>query len=74
MVVVPRLLTKLVKVEAMPVGHRVWQDEELLLADSMPQHWHNIFTEERINASARDQKLLLSDILSTFPLALLIGI
>ena len=73
MVVVPRLLTKLVKVGEIPAGRGVWRDDMLLLPDGAPECWCNIFTEERLNASARGRKLLLSDVLSTFPLALLMG-
>ena len=72
-VVAPRLLTKLVKVGEIPAGPRVWQDDILLLPDGTPEQWHNVFTEEHLNASDLGRKLLLSDILNTFPVALLIS-
>jgi (1->4)-alpha-D-glucan 1-alpha-D-glucosylmutase len=74
MVVVPRLLTKLVKVGGIPAGRGVWRDDGLLLPDGIPEQWRNVITEERLNGSAQGQKLPLSDILSTFPLALLVSI
>jgi (1->4)-alpha-D-glucan 1-alpha-D-glucosylmutase len=72
-VVVPRLLAKLVKVGEIPAGRRVWQDDVLLLPDGTPEQWRNIFTNEHLNVSAQGRRLLLHDILSTFPLALLVS-
>jgi (1->4)-alpha-D-glucan 1-alpha-D-glucosylmutase len=70
-VVVPRLLAKLVEVGEIPVGRGVWRDDVLLLPGSAPKQLRKTFTAEYLNVSARGQKLFLSDILSTFPLALL---
>jgi (1->4)-alpha-D-glucan 1-alpha-D-glucosylmutase len=70
--VVPRLLTKLVRVGNIPVGREVWRDDVLLLPKGTPDHWLNIFTGEVLKVSITGKRLSLSEILGIFPVALLI--
>lgn len=72
LVVIPRLLTKLVRVGAIPVGQEVWGEDLLLLPEGIPEHWLNVFTGERLRVSDTKKELRLSDILRRFPVALLI--
>jgi len=74
LVIIPRLLTKLVHVGAIPVGQDVWGEDLLLLPDGVPEHWLNIFTGERLGISDTKKGLRLSDILCRFPVALLMGV
>jgi (1->4)-alpha-D-glucan 1-alpha-D-glucosylmutase len=74
LVVIPRLLTKLVRVGAIPVGQDVWGEDLLLLPDSMAEHWLNVFTGEKLKVSGSKNGLNLSDILYSFPVALLIRV
>jgi len=73
-IAIPRLMTKLVRVGAMPVGQRVWGDDLLLLPEGVPEHWLNIFTGESLKISGAGGGLPLSSVLGTFPVALLKGV
>jgi maltooligosyltrehalose synthase len=73
LVVVPRLLTKLVDTKAFPLGRQVWGDDTLLLPDDTPESWFNTFTGENLKVSNIRRELPISEILRTFPVALLIG-
>ena len=70
-IAIPRLMTKLVRVGAMPVGQRVWGDDLLLLPEGVPEHWLNIFTGESLKIPGAGGELPLSSVLSTFPVAFL---
>jgi len=74
LVIIPRLLTRLVRVGVIPVGREVWGEDLLLLSEGMPEHWLNIFTGERVGVSDTKRGLRLSDVLCRFPVALLIGV
>ncbi len=74
LVVTPRLFTKLVRSGVTPVGQEVWGEDLLLLPDSAPKSWLNIFTSEKLKVSGTIKGLKLSDILCRFPVALLINI
>jgi (1->4)-alpha-D-glucan 1-alpha-D-glucosylmutase len=67
--VVPRFLTGLVKENQNPLGHRVWQDAELILAAKTASRWKNIFTAEMLSAKST---LKIGKILRHFPCALLL--
>jgi (1->4)-alpha-D-glucan 1-alpha-D-glucosylmutase len=71
LVMVPRLLTKLVRVGVIPVGRQVWGEDLLPLPDGVPEHWLNIFTGENLEVSGTRNGLPISSILSIFPVALL---
>jgi (1->4)-alpha-D-glucan 1-alpha-D-glucosylmutase len=73
LIVVPRVLTRIVPVGAIPLGQSVWTNDLLLLPDRVPKHWRNIFTGERLEISRMKSELRISDILCTFPVALLIS-
>jgi len=70
-IAIPRLMTKLVRVGAMPVGQRVWGDDLLILPEGMPERWLNTFTGESLKISGAGGGLPLSSVLSTFPVAFL---
>jgi len=74
LVVIPRLLSKLVRVGFAPVGRDVWGKDLLILPDGVPESWLNSFTGEKIKACGTTGGLKISDILHKFPVALLIGI
>jgi len=74
LIIIPRLLTNLVCVGVMPMGHDVWGEDQLLLPDDMPRRWINVFTGEELQVFGMEKGLSLYDILRRFPLALLIGI
>ena len=73
LVIVPRLMTKLVRAGEFPLGRRVWGDDQLLLPDGAPEYWLNIFTGEKLRVSGIGKGLPISSILSIFPVALLIS-
>jgi (1->4)-alpha-D-glucan 1-alpha-D-glucosylmutase len=72
-VVVPRLWTRLVPFGTPPLGKQTWGNDLLLIPDSAPKNWSNIFTHENLHASTSGNCLPLSQILSTFPVAVLLG-
>lgn len=74
LVVIPRLLTKMVRVGIIPVGQDVWGEDLLLLPEGMSEGWLNIFTGEKLKASGTPNGLKLSGILCRFPVALLTGV
>jgi (1->4)-alpha-D-glucan 1-alpha-D-glucosylmutase len=74
LVVAPRLPAKLVAPGTLPVGRRVWDDDRLLLPDGAPEGWSNLFTGESLKLSTSGEKgLPLCDVLSIFPVALLVA-
>jgi (1->4)-alpha-D-glucan 1-alpha-D-glucosylmutase len=69
--IVPRLLTGLVPVGTPPIGRQAWGDDRLLLPKDAPERWRNVFTGEELTSSSPTRGLAISDILSSFPVALL---
>jgi (1->4)-alpha-D-glucan 1-alpha-D-glucosylmutase len=74
LIMIPRLLTKLVRGGVIPVGREVWGEDLLLLPEGMPGHWLNIFTGERLEVPDTKRGLRLADLMCRFPVALLIDI
>jgi len=74
LVVVPRLLSKLVDPGTLPLGNRAWRDDLLLLPEDTPESWLNVLTAENLKVCVAGRRLPLSDILSIFPVALLVSI
>jgi (1->4)-alpha-D-glucan 1-alpha-D-glucosylmutase len=70
-VVVPRLMTGLVRFGTPPLGKQTWGDDLLLMPRSAPKDWSNIFTNENLHVSASGNCLPLSQIFYTFPVAVL---
>jgi len=73
-IVIPRLLTKLVRAGTLPLGQRVWRNDFLFLPRGAPERWLNIFTGENLNTPSKEKNLLLSNVLRIFPIAMLISI
>jgi len=74
LVAVPRLLTRLVVPGTPPLGKQVWGDDRLLLPDEAPESWRNVFTGESLKVfTVGERGLPLSDMLSIFPVALLVN-
>jgi (1->4)-alpha-D-glucan 1-alpha-D-glucosylmutase len=74
LVTVPRLLARLVVPGTPPLGKQVWGDDLLLLPDEAPESWRNVFTGESLKISTTKKRgLPLSDMLSIFPVALLVS-
>jgi (1->4)-alpha-D-glucan 1-alpha-D-glucosylmutase len=67
--VAPRFITNLVEDGQMPLGEKVWQDTYIGLPKEAPSEWKNGITGELIRA---EKKLPVSQVLSHFPVALLI--
>ena len=73
LVAVPRLVTKLSPPGRPPLGARTWRTTALVLPNSAPKHWYNVFTDEvHILSGARGMRLLpLSQVFRSFPVAVL---
>lgn len=65
-VVVPRYCTRLVPEDAYPLGASVWGDTRLTMAEG-PQHWRNIITGERMDATPQ---VSIGTLLENFPVGL----
>jgi (1->4)-alpha-D-glucan 1-alpha-D-glucosylmutase len=75
-VVVPRFLTTLTALEKMPLGRRFWKDSAVVLPGDAPTEWHNVITGEMIRSNRGSNQaagIQFSDILKSFPVALLTG-
>jgi (1->4)-alpha-D-glucan 1-alpha-D-glucosylmutase len=72
-VVVPRLITKLLRAERPPLGEQTWGASALVVPEDAPDRWINFLTGEELKAlHAKQQKLLpLANVFGSFPLALL---
>jgi (1->4)-alpha-D-glucan 1-alpha-D-glucosylmutase len=75
-VVVPRLLTRLIKAGVFPLGGRVWENGCLALPEEAPGRWLNILTDQAMEVSfAMGRKILpLKSIFRHFPVVLLSGV
>ena len=71
LIVVPRLTAGLVSADEFPLGWEVWGDDRLPLPGNLPGSWYNWLTGQTIPPPSEGTRLRLSDILSTFPVALL---
>jgi (1->4)-alpha-D-glucan 1-alpha-D-glucosylmutase len=69
--VVPRLLTRVVGVDELPLTRKVWMDTRLTLPSGAPCSWGNAITSEMIKQEA---VLPIGDILKSFPVGLLVGV
>jgi len=72
---VPRLTMRIAKPGSLPLGE-AWQEERLTLPVRAPLSWRNLLTGETVTAAPAKggrKFLLLRDLFSTFPAALLEG-
>jgi (1->4)-alpha-D-glucan 1-alpha-D-glucosylmutase len=68
--IAPRLFARLMtEADAAPIGARIWGASRLALPDGMPREWEDVVTGARHLAA--DGALVLADVLSQFPVALL---
>jgi (1->4)-alpha-D-glucan 1-alpha-D-glucosylmutase len=67
--VVPRLSTRLVPNGEFPLGE-VWGKSELILPQNAPRNWRNVLTGAEI-AMPEGRGLAISEVLDTFPVALM---
>jgi (1->4)-alpha-D-glucan 1-alpha-D-glucosylmutase len=70
-VIVPRFTTRLVDENHLPVGPGVWGETRVLLPNTAPRHWNNVFTDERVE-TAPENYLPVGDVLRQSPVALLV--
>jgi (1->4)-alpha-D-glucan 1-alpha-D-glucosylmutase len=70
-VIVPRLMTSLVKEGEYPLGEQVWHETRILQAPGSSSVWQNLITGQEIQG---EDTLWLKDILNQFPVALLTGV
>ena len=66
--IVPRLLTRLVGPDTLPLGS-VWDDTVVDLPDEMPRRWRDAIT----NQATGGKRLAVADVLGRFPVALLLS-
>jgi (1->4)-alpha-D-glucan 1-alpha-D-glucosylmutase len=73
-VAVPRLLMRFVPQGRLPVGSRVWRATAVLPPPEAPSRWTNAFTGEVLTAAEGiPGPIRVADLLSRFPVALLVG-
>ena len=70
LVVAPRFFTSLAAPGEFAVGSQVWADTRIHLPPQAPARWHDAITEGTLDAQ---DVLFVGDILSVFPVALLLG-
>ncbi len=70
LVIAPRLLTSLVKEGEYPLGEQVWHETRITQAPGLSICWKNVITGQEIQS---EDTLWVRDILSEFPVALLVG-
>ena len=76
LVAVPRLLTKLVDENGVPLGPAVWHDTILAIPDELKAlTWTNLYTGARLQPEdgPNGLGLLAADVFADFPVALLVG-
>jgi len=71
LVAVPRFTTAIAEAGSFPLGANIWGKSRLNLPPGGARQWTNILTGERIKSGAGAQAILLSNIFSQFPVALL---
>ncbi|NEP46622.1 MAG: hypothetical protein F6K35_48500 [Okeania sp. SIO2H7] len=69
-IIAPRLLTDLIKEGEYPLGEQVWQETRISVASGSSYVWKNVITDREIQS---EDTLWMRDILSDFPVALLIN-
>lgn len=69
-VVVPRLLTDMVKPGKYPFGKEIWHDTHCILPQQYEGIWTNMLTGERLSVTD-SHTLFLEDIFTRFPVAIL---
>lgn len=74
LVVVPRFLSRLVRVGEMPLGSQVWGEGCVLLPEDAPQHWVNVFTGDEVGSGTMPGEMRLSELFGTLPVALLTNV
>ncbi len=68
--IVPRFFTSLVQEGEYPVGEAVWHETRIVQSPGASITWQNAFTGQQLQG---DDTLWVRDILSEFPVALLVG-
>ncbi len=68
----PRLSSRLVEPEEMPLGRTVWATASIGLPPGAPTEWRNVITGETVRALKRGRTLILraADLFQRFPVAL----
>ncbi len=71
MVLVPRLLTRVITPEQLPLKEEVWGDTTFALPDGAPMFWRNVFSDGDV-LEAEGGRMSLGKIFRTFPVAVLL--
>jgi (1->4)-alpha-D-glucan 1-alpha-D-glucosylmutase len=75
LLIAPRWLARAQEAQANGDPTALWRDTRILLPNSGPQFWQNIFTGEKISAANDEQKSVgANEMLLHFPVALLSGV
>ena len=70
MTVVPRFLTTLIKDGEYPLGQKVWDDTHIPIPQGISGQWENVITSQFVKG---ESKLTIGEVLSHFPVALLMN-
>ncbi len=74
LVIVPRFLAHLSKVDETPLGWEVWGDSSITMpSEIVEKRFNNIFTGERVDVTGPDgqNRLMLGEVFANFPVAML---
>jgi (1->4)-alpha-D-glucan 1-alpha-D-glucosylmutase len=68
--IIPRLLTNLVTEGEYPLGEKVWENTSFTMPEGCPSIWENAITGEKLRV---EDRLHVSDVFSSFPVALILA-
>src|SRR4029077_3223918 len=71
LVAVPRFTTAIAEPGEFPLGAKTWRKSGLRLPPGAARQWKQVLTGERLKCGAGSRTLLLSNIFSQFPVAML---
>jgi (1->4)-alpha-D-glucan 1-alpha-D-glucosylmutase len=70
LIIAPRFFSYLVPDGELPLGDKIWKDTEVVMPNGSPVFWRNVITNEIYYTG---KVLYIKDILSSFPVAMLMG-
>ncbi|WP_443029175.1 malto-oligosyltrehalose synthase [Spirulina sp. CS-785/01] len=68
--IAPRFLTRLIKENELPLGEHIWHETRISLPPGSSRRWKDLISGQTLNS---EDTLLIRDILSQFPVALLVN-
>ncbi len=70
LIIAPRFLSKMMKVDELPIGESAWKDTAVVLPEHYSMKWENIFNGEIL---AQSKTIKVGNILKSFPVGLLLS-